>query len=264
MDRIVKGIYVPIDIWEDRSLTWNEKVLLMEVDSFTSKGRECYISNEYIADLLDVSADRAGRTLSGLIKKGLVRVVKFDGRKRWIESNMQCRLGENNEADSAKTPRQTRQIYRDTGYNTTAVESTGSSGVCIDERDIDKRSSIPHAHTREGFDFRAALVRLGVTPQVADDWMKVRHTKRATNTETAFNNIAREIEKSGRPADDCIRFVVERSWSGFKADWMNEDRPGLSSRTAAPQRESLIEHYARVHRELEQIIPGYGNHIDNQ
>ena len=156
------------------------------------------------------------------------------------------------------------QKCKDTGSNTTGVVSTGISGVGIEEGHIDKRSSISPAHTRVGFDFRAALVQLGVTPQVADDWMKVRHTKRATNTETAFDNIAREIEKTGRPADDCIRFVVERSWSGFKAEWMNEDRPAAGSRSDAPRRESLTEHWRRVDREVEQIRNRQRNGTDNQ
>lgn len=88
MERIIKGIWIPIEIWQDRSLSWNEKILLMEIDSFTSKGHECYISNEYIADLLGVTERSAGRLLSHLLESGLIRVVKFDGRKRYVESTI--------------------------------------------------------------------------------------------------------------------------------------------------------------------------------
>lgn len=134
---------------------------------------------------------------------------------------------------------------------------------CIESIDtrMDKCSTT-HTRTREGFDFLEALVQLGVTRQVAEDWMKVRHTKRATNTETAFRNIAAEIAKSGRPADDCIRFVVERSWSGFKADWLLNDNPA-GTRPAAPRRESLTEHWRRVDRELAEKLHQNGS-IDNQ
>lgn len=88
MERIVKGIWIPIEIWQDRSLSWNEKILLMEIDSFTAKGHECYISNEYIADLLGVTERSASRLLSHLLESGLIRVVKFDGRKRYVESTI--------------------------------------------------------------------------------------------------------------------------------------------------------------------------------
>ena len=88
MERIVKGIWIPIEIWQDRSLSWNEKILLMEIDSFTAKGHECYISNEYIADLLGVTERSASRLLSHLLESGLIRMVKFDGRKRYVESTI--------------------------------------------------------------------------------------------------------------------------------------------------------------------------------
>lgn len=88
MDRIVKGIWIPIEIWQNEALSWNEKILLMEIDSFTARGQECYISNEYIAELLGVSERCASKYLSHLIDFGAIRVVKFDGRKRYVESTI--------------------------------------------------------------------------------------------------------------------------------------------------------------------------------
>ena len=96
MDRIVKGIWIPIEIWQNRSLSWNEKILLMEIDSFTAKDHECYISNEYIAELLGVTDRCARKYLSHLLELGLIRVVKFDGRKRYIESTISFRAEWNN------------------------------------------------------------------------------------------------------------------------------------------------------------------------
>lgn len=88
MERIIKGIWIPIEVWQDKSLSWNEKILLMEIDSFTSKGHDCHISNEYIADLLGVTERSASRLLYHLLESGLIRVVKFDGRKRYVESTI--------------------------------------------------------------------------------------------------------------------------------------------------------------------------------
>lgn len=95
MERIVKGIWIPIEIWMDKNLSWNEKILLMEIDSFTSKDRECYFSNEYIAELLGVSDRCARKYLSHLKELGLIRVVKFDGRNRYIESTISFRVERN-------------------------------------------------------------------------------------------------------------------------------------------------------------------------
>lgn len=95
MDRIVKGIWIPIEIWQDKSLSWNEKILLMEIDSFTSKGHECYISNEYIEDLLGVTERCARKYMSHLKEIGYVREVRFDGRKRYVESLISFRAERN-------------------------------------------------------------------------------------------------------------------------------------------------------------------------
>lgn len=70
------------------------------------------------------------------------------------------------------------------------------------------------------FDFFAALKEIGVSDEVARAWMQVRKTKRATNTKIAFDRVKSEIEKSGRTADDCIRYAVEKSWQGFNATWL--------------------------------------------
>lgn len=70
------------------------------------------------------------------------------------------------------------------------------------------------------FDFKQSLIEIGVAPEVAEDWMQARKVAKATNTETAFNRIKHEIEKSGLSANECITIAVSRSWRGFQADWV--------------------------------------------
>lgn len=99
-ERLVKGIWIPIEIWKDTNLSWNEKILFLEIDSFTSADKDCYISNEYIAQLLGVSETRANKILSSLISKGYVIKTSFDGRKRYVKSALSlttsqgCPLGQ--------------------------------------------------------------------------------------------------------------------------------------------------------------------------
>ena len=85
-ERQAKGIWIPIDVWKNKDLSWNEKILLLEIDSFTSKDKDCYISNEYISNLLGVSETNANKILSSLIKKGYVVKTSFDGRRRFVKS----------------------------------------------------------------------------------------------------------------------------------------------------------------------------------
>lgn len=85
-ERIVKGIWIPIDIWKDKNLSWNEKLLYLEIDSFTSKDKDCFISDEYIANFLGINTTNANKTLSSLIKKGYVVKTRFDGRHRFVKA----------------------------------------------------------------------------------------------------------------------------------------------------------------------------------
>ena len=71
------------------------------------------------------------------------------------------------------------------------------------------------------FDFRKALLDLGVEKSVVSDWLIVRKNKKGSNTETAFNKIKSEIEKSGINANECIKHAVVKNWVGFEASWMN-------------------------------------------
>ena len=127
MERIVKGIWSPIEIWQNRSLSWNEKILLMEIDSFTAKDRECYISNEYIAELLGVSVSWASKCLSHLLELGLVRVVKFDGRKRYVESTIQFKadLNDSSMQDGTKVQHTDNNEY--ININNNSLYKKGSS-----------------------------------------------------------------------------------------------------------------------------------------
>ena len=110
-ERITKGIWIPIEIWKDSNLSWNEKILLLEVDSFTSKGQDCYFSDDYIADFLGVSRNRANILVNSLIEKGYISKTRFDGRRRYLCSNISVTidnssLAQNANADIAKTQEQ--------------------------------------------------------------------------------------------------------------------------------------------------------------
>ena len=85
-----------------------------------------------------------------------------------------------------------------------------------ENKDIDNNMS------EKKFDFKESLLKLGVEKQVASDWLKVRSKKKASNTETAFKMLEKEVEKSNKTANECILICVENSWKGFKAEWMQD------------------------------------------
>lgn len=79
------------------------------------------------------------------------------------------------------------------------------------------------------FSFFDSLINLGVDKQVAEDWLKVRKTKKATNSQTAFNRIKNEIEKSGYNANECITKCVENDWKGFNHEWYKKPKERVNN-----------------------------------
>ena len=96
------------------------------------------------------------------------------------------------------------------------------------------------------FNFRKSLIGIGVNEKVAEDFMKVRKTKKATDTQTAFNQLEKEIEKSGKSANECILISVENSWKGFKSEWV-ENKQNKTKK-------SKVDH---VHVEEKKSIQDY-------
>jgi hypothetical protein len=149
----------------------------------------------------------ANKILSSLISKGYVVKTSFDGRRRFVK---------------------------------TALHFTTSQGCCLEQGSLALESNIINKSnnkttrkekednklsSKKKFNFKQALMDLGVDENIVDDWIAVRKTKKATNTETALKRIATEINKSGISANECVTMAVERSWSGFKAEWANNLKP---------------------------------------
>lgn len=74
------------------------------------------------------------------------------------------------------------------------------------------------------YDFKKSLLDYGFEKQLVDEWLLVRKNKKATNTQTAFNNFVKEVEKSLLKKNEVLRTCVEKSWSGLKADWLKENK----------------------------------------
>jgi hypothetical protein len=85
-------------------------------------------------------------------------------------------------------------------------------------------------NTATPFSFFNSLIQLGAKKELVSDWLKVRKTKKLTNTETAFNNLKIEFEKSGKPIDEILEKCITESWGGFKASWRWDN-------TTTPQKE---------------------------
>lgn len=86
MARQFKGVWIPATLYLDKTITWTQKIILIEVDSFSKNKLECFVSNEHLANLI-------GITESGIEKaiRGLVQMNKLE-RKRKVINGVNRRL----------------------------------------------------------------------------------------------------------------------------------------------------------------------------
>jgi len=73
------------------------------------------------------------------------------------------------------------------------------------------------------FSFYHSLITYGGNENLVSDWLKVRKTKKATNTETAYKKFTTQVEKSGYNINEVLEKCIEKSWSGFDADWFKKE-----------------------------------------
>lgn len=74
----------------------------------------------------------------------------------------------------------------------------------------------------------ATLTALGVSKKSANDWLKIRKTKKLVFNDDAFNLFLSEIKKAGLNIVDAIKFCNEKSWGSFKASWYAKEISGES------------------------------------
>ena len=86
-----------------------------------------------------------------------------------------------------------------------------------------QQAAIPPVQTPKRFMFKTAVMSLGVSQQTAEDWIKVRQTKKAAQTETAFNRVRKNVEALmsmyGVSAEDIVKVAVIRDWKGVEVSF---------------------------------------------
>lgn len=85
-ERDFKGVWIPKEVWLDKRLSMLDKGILTEIDSLDMGENGCFASNEHLAEFCQCSERKVTESVSKLINLGYVKVISFDGRKRFLRS----------------------------------------------------------------------------------------------------------------------------------------------------------------------------------
>ncbi|MCP1313001.1 helix-turn-helix domain-containing protein [Halomonas sp. 707D7] len=84
-ERAFRGVWIPADIWLNRDLSLQEKVMLIEIDSLQHPEKGCFKSNKKLADFFGLSPNRVSEVISSLKKKGWVSIEQVRQGKQIVE-----------------------------------------------------------------------------------------------------------------------------------------------------------------------------------
>ena len=111
MGRNFKGVWIPADLYLDTSLTWTQKIILLEVDSFSKNNLDCFVSNEHLAGLIGISESGIEKAIRSLVdSKRLERNRTFinGGNRRLLRLPTSLSCGSYPHSDEVRTLTQVR------------------------------------------------------------------------------------------------------------------------------------------------------------
>lgn len=79
-----KGLWIPIEILEDKNLNSTEKILLSEIYSLTELPDGCYASNDHFANFLGITNGAASKRIDALKTKGYIDTEKIFHKKSCV------------------------------------------------------------------------------------------------------------------------------------------------------------------------------------
>jgi len=96
-----------------------------------------------------------------------------------------------------------------------------------DNQQITTKQTLKHLNIKEkNIEPLALLVSMGVSEDVAKDFITLRKNLKAPITKTSINGIVREAAKVSYTLEAALVMCCERSWRGFKAEWLIESKNG--------------------------------------
>jgi hypothetical protein len=83
-EKVFKGVWIPVEIWNDHRLSWMEKCLWAEISFLGTKEKPCFASNAYLAKMFNSTESSISNMISKMRSFEMIKQVSYDGRCRKI------------------------------------------------------------------------------------------------------------------------------------------------------------------------------------
>ena len=82
----LKGLWIPVEVLLNKDLSDKEKIILSMILYLSDETGSCFASNKYIANIVNVTADRVSKIISSLRAKNYIKVkLKYKTDSKEIE-----------------------------------------------------------------------------------------------------------------------------------------------------------------------------------
>lgn len=204
MARDFKGVWIPADLWLDSSIKPIHKFFILEIDSFSKKGK-CFASNAHFAELFHLSKSQCSRIISEMVKLELISIhIKYAGKQvveRVLISSYPIRK-------SAHTPI----------CNVAHTPIRNSAEGTIPKSLLTPKDKDTHTPPKSDF-----TLPQHIDKEIWDEWMQIRKRLRAINSPRAKKMLLSELDKceaAGITANNAIDIAISKSWKSINPSWI--------------------------------------------
>lgn len=192
------------------------------------EGDNLIIKNATLKTIDDlVMMDGFGESMEAV---GWVFLSDDDDDNSLIFKNFYSEYNTDIEADlrAKNAERQKRYRAKNKGVTNNGDVALSENVTVTSHRNIDKRRE-----DKNIYNARECLIELGLQPKLIDEWLSIRKAKKLLPTESAINATIREAEKAGLTLEQAIQTCCDRSWGGFRAEYL--EKPVQQPNTEKPQ-----------------------------
>jgi Family of unknown function (DUF6291) len=176
--------------------------------------------------ICDLDSDSQAQVFKAICEYSLnFKEIELSGIAKTIFKLIKPQLDANNKRfENGSKPKSTQKESK-IEANNKQNESKTKANNNVNDNVNDNHNKNENKNNNENhiFDFKKSLISLGVNETLVKDWLVVRKTKKASNTETALNSFLKEVKISGLEVSKVIEMCVYKSWVGFEAKWLTKE-----------------------------------------
>jgi len=212
------GVYIRIMCLMHKS-TYYGKIMLKDRDKQDCLQGEDYSDKQvyYFACKLVKHLPYDIRTIyNGLIELIMEDVLYIDG-----DFLCQRRMIRDNEISDKRAISSKRRWIKNGDVSDINKKDVIKGGESNNDNEV---KSSDEKNVNNSFNFRKSLIDYGFREDLVNDWLKVRKTKKATNTESAFRLFINEVEKtlsafSGIDKNQILIVCIQNDWKVYRHQW---------------------------------------------